>query len=364
LINVRLEFPDHLKEVESAVQAFLAKRLPLPASPAAHLSFLEALQERGWSAPLWPRRWGGGDFSVAEAFVIDRTLTRAGAPVPDPLTVDLLGPLLMARASETDCQRWLPDMAMGAVRWCGHGSLFGGLPLTGRLENGKFLASESRIRAANAVGAQALVAMATDGQAAALVMTALDSTMVVPGLPLDPDLLLLEGCVFEVLASATDLAALRADISRIQHEPAAAGRSWSGRLRYLLARLKDEDAGNDPETSALEIAVTGLEVTEMRVLAAESDPEVDSAGDPEPQALGLALAVRGAELGRALAEKIIASLGYYALPAPDPSRQHNEVPLRALAAQDAVAELIRYLEADVVGYRDRLSRFVVQGTVR
>jgi hypothetical protein len=349
---LHLELPDQLRALEADVRAFLAGRLPLADNGSARLAFFEALFQRGWSVPLWPGRWGGGEMTVGEAFVIDRTLTAAGAPVPDRLTVDLVGPLLMSTAGDVACQRWLPAMARGAVRACCHGSLTGDAPLSGAFAHGTFRPQQHAIRAYNAGEAQVFTGIATDGVSAALVLARLEPAAIERGAALDADTVLLEALAFDVLASAPSTAALLGSGPDLSRARLSAGRSCTGRLRHLLTVLGAMDPAAD--TATFEVSLTGLEVMELRALAAGRE-----AGRA---ALGHALEIRASELGQALAEQVLGQLGYYALADPDPSRQHNELPAQALAARGAVAELIRYLLADIVGHRDALARFADQGT--
>jgi len=354
---VHLALPEQLQALEADVRTFLAGRLPLPAEGSARLAFLEALCERGWSVPLWPRHWGGGELTVGEAFVIDRTLTAAGAPVLDRQTIDLVGPLLMRTADELTCRRWLPDMARGAVQACCHGSLTGAGPLAGSFEqkaSRTFRAQPRTVGVFNAAAAQVLAGIGTDGRSAALVLARLLPGAVAPGLPVDADTVQLDGLVFDVLAGAPSASALLdrgPDASRVE---LTAGRSCTGRLRHLLGMLKAMEPAADME--ALQVSLVGLEAMELRVLTAGHESE--------RLALGRTVEIRAGELGRSMVERVIEQLGYYALAAPDRARQHNELPADALAAQGAVAELIRYLLAEHSIHRDQLARFLERGSVR
>ena len=72
--------------------------------------------------------------------------------------------------------------------------------------------------------------------------------------------------------------------------------------------------------------------------------------------LEMAVRVRAQEVGQGLAELLIEQQGYHLLAAPDETRQHNELPATALRSQDAMAELIRYLEGGSAAWRDRLAQ--------
>ena len=81
--------------------------------------WLERMAERGWTVPHWPKDYGGGGLSAAEAKVVKEELTRIGAR--QPLTsfgISMLGPALLQFGSEEQKKRFLPEIARGAIRWC------------------------------------------------------------------------------------------------------------------------------------------------------------------------------------------------------------------------------------------------------
>ena len=87
-------------------------------SDAQHL-WLERMAGRGWTVPHWPRDYGGGGLSPAEAKVLKEELTRIGAR--QPLTsfgISMLGPALLQFGSEEQKKRFLPEIARGEIRWC------------------------------------------------------------------------------------------------------------------------------------------------------------------------------------------------------------------------------------------------------
>ena len=63
--------------------------------------WLERMGAKGWTAPTWPKQYGGGGLTAAEARVLDQELTRAGAP-PALLSfgIWMLGPVLLEYATE------------------------------------------------------------------------------------------------------------------------------------------------------------------------------------------------------------------------------------------------------------------------
>ncbi len=87
-------------------------------NPEAKL-WLDRMAERGWTAPTWPREYGGGGLSRAEAVVLAAEMARINARGPlASFGVWMLGPVLLEVASEEQKRRFLPDIVAGRTRWC------------------------------------------------------------------------------------------------------------------------------------------------------------------------------------------------------------------------------------------------------
>jgi alkylation response protein AidB-like acyl-CoA dehydrogenase len=89
-----------------------------PADPDARL-WLERMAARGWTAPTWPREYGGGGLSAQEAGILREEMRRMGCrPALKSLGIWMLGPALLEYASEEQKREHLPRIARGEVRWC------------------------------------------------------------------------------------------------------------------------------------------------------------------------------------------------------------------------------------------------------
>jgi acyl-CoA dehydrogenase len=85
----------------------------------AHKLWLERMGARGWTAPEWPKEYGGGGLSREEAKVLASELRRIEAqPALASFGVWMLGPALLAFGTEEQKQRFLPEIVRGEVRWC------------------------------------------------------------------------------------------------------------------------------------------------------------------------------------------------------------------------------------------------------
>jgi acyl-CoA dehydrogenase len=81
--------------------------------------WLERMAERGWTVPHWPREYGGGGLSPAEAKILKEEMARIGARAPlTSFGISMLGPALLKFGSEEQKKRFLPEIARGEIRWC------------------------------------------------------------------------------------------------------------------------------------------------------------------------------------------------------------------------------------------------------
>ena len=82
-------------------------------------TWLERMAARGWTAPTWPREYGGGGLSPAEALVLSEEMRSLGCRRPlKSFGVWMLGPVLLEFASEEQKLEHIPRIVRGEIRWC------------------------------------------------------------------------------------------------------------------------------------------------------------------------------------------------------------------------------------------------------
>lgn len=82
-------------------------------------TWLERMLARGWTAPSWPIEYGGAALDEDRARILRQEM--AAAKIPPPLVgfgLTMIGPALLAFASEEQKRRHLPGITSGRVRWC------------------------------------------------------------------------------------------------------------------------------------------------------------------------------------------------------------------------------------------------------
>lgn len=114
--------------------------------------WLERMAERGWTAPTWPREYGGGGLSADENRILQQELGRINARPPlNSFGVWMLGPALLEFASAEQKQRFLPPIVRGEIRWCqgysepGAGSDLAGLQTKAEDRGDHWLVNGSKI---------------------------------------------------------------------------------------------------------------------------------------------------------------------------------------------------------------------------
>ena len=66
-----------------------------------HLVWKQRMGEKGWGVPTWPKAYGGGGLSTAEARVLQQEMDRIGAYNPIMgMGVSMFGPTLLEYGTE------------------------------------------------------------------------------------------------------------------------------------------------------------------------------------------------------------------------------------------------------------------------
>ena len=109
-------------EVREFIAGELAAGLWVPNSDfGSHRSaaFSRRLGTRGWIGMTWPKRYGGGERSMLERYVVTEELLAAGAPVGAHWIADRQSaPLLLRYGTEEQRLAFLPGITRGEIFFC------------------------------------------------------------------------------------------------------------------------------------------------------------------------------------------------------------------------------------------------------
>jgi len=84
-----------------------------------HIVWMRRVAERGWTAPTWPKEYGGAGLSREQARIVEKEIAAGGYRTPlASFGVWMLGPVLLEYASEDQKREHLPKIVRGEIRWC------------------------------------------------------------------------------------------------------------------------------------------------------------------------------------------------------------------------------------------------------
>lgn len=85
----------------------------------AQRQWLDVMASRGWTVPDWPKEYGGGGLSPAEAKILKEEMRELGCRPPlTSFGISMLGPALLKYGNEEQKKRYLTEIARGEIRWC------------------------------------------------------------------------------------------------------------------------------------------------------------------------------------------------------------------------------------------------------
>jgi len=148
--------PDN--DFRTEVRAFIEKRYP------PELRFLprrvrmdeirgwwNALHDKGWIAPNWPREWGGMGLDAGKMVIYLEELERHGVMRAADQGITQVGPILMKYGTEAQKSYYLPRTASGEIIWAqgysepGAGSDLANLQTSAVIEGEQFVVNGQKI---------------------------------------------------------------------------------------------------------------------------------------------------------------------------------------------------------------------------
>ena len=109
-------FPKSLRRSEeAAMEAAMSGERP---SGEADV-WRRRIVDKGWGTPTWPKEYGGGDLTPAEARLLQQEMARIGAFNPIVgMGPGMFGSTLLEYGTEDQKRRHLPSITRGELRWC------------------------------------------------------------------------------------------------------------------------------------------------------------------------------------------------------------------------------------------------------
>jgi alkylation response protein AidB-like acyl-CoA dehydrogenase len=80
--------------------------------------WIRRLAEKGWTAPTWPKAYGGAGLDANHARIVEQEISSGGYRNLASFGLWMLGPVLLEYANEEQKAEHLPKITRGEIRWC------------------------------------------------------------------------------------------------------------------------------------------------------------------------------------------------------------------------------------------------------
>jgi alkylation response protein AidB-like acyl-CoA dehydrogenase len=112
---IEANFPPALK----GKSAMMMREDGGPADGGDFAKWKKAMGDKGWGTPTYPKQYGGGGLSTAQARIVTQELNRIGAFNPiGGMGVMMFGPTLLEYGSEEQKRKYVPGIVHGTTWWC------------------------------------------------------------------------------------------------------------------------------------------------------------------------------------------------------------------------------------------------------
>ncbi|WP_230530046.1 pimeloyl-CoA dehydrogenase large subunit [Microvirga roseola] len=307
------------------------------------------LNAKGWAVPHWPVEWGGTGWSPVKQYIFREELQKTPAPEPLAFGVNMVGPVIYTFGNDEQKRRFLPRIANLDDWWCqgfsepGAGSDLASLKMTAKRDGDYYIVNGQKtwttlaqhadwifclVRTDSSVKKQEgisflLVDMKTPGVTVRPIQT-IDGDHEVNEVFFDDVHVPVENLVGKE-NKGWDYAKFLLSNERVGIARIGISKARLQRVRELasLERIGDVPLIETPrfreKLTAVEIDLKALEMTQLRVVAAESRREK---GKPDPASS--ILKIKGSEIQQATTELLMEVVGPFALPYQPEEDGRNE----------------------------------------
>lgn len=316
----RQEVRDFLAEkLTPELRRYASRMTSVYADKETALAWQAILVDQGWAAPSWPVEYGGCDWSVAQHYIFDVEMARAGAPPLSPMGIGMCGPALIGHGSKEQQDYYLPRILSGEDFWCqGYsephaGSDLAALTMSAEDDGDAFICSGSKIWTTHAHEANMMFCLvrtdATGKPQTGITFVLID--MNAPGVTVDPIIMLsgehIQNAVFfdnvrVPKASVVGEIDKGWTVAKYLLEFERGGSSYGPRLLQRISSLRRTAHALERMTPDLDAHLTQAEIDASTLEAAELMMMAELAGGGTPGLKASMMKVRGTELSQRLTE--------------------------------------------------------------
>ena len=314
------------------------------------VAWQRTLNNKGWSVPHWPVEYGGTGWSAVKQYIFLEELQKYPAPSPLPFGANMVGPVIYTFGNEAQKKHYLPRIANMDDWWCqgfsepGAGSDLASLKTTAKKSSDSYIVNGQKTwttlgqhadwifclcRTDQSVKNQAgisfiLIDMKSKGISCRPIQM-IDGGVEINEVFFDDVVVPLENLVGEE-NKGWDYAKFLLGHERVNIARVGVSKGRIGRIKQLAGCMMSggkpliEDPQFRQKLAAIEVELKALELTQMRVVAAEGK---HGKGKPDPASS--ILKIKGSEIQQTLTELLLEVTGPFALPyMPEGEGQNDE----------------------------------------
>ncbi|MBI1262988.1 MAG: acyl-CoA dehydrogenase [Rhizobiales bacterium] len=303
------------------------------------VAWLKILHKRGWSAPSWPKEYGGPGWNVMQRFIWASECAAAGAPTGSNMGLSMVGPTLMGHGTDEQRKKYMPPILSGDDWWCqgysepGSGSDLASLQCRAVSDGDDYIINGTKLWTTGAHIANrmfCLVRTDPDAKKQEGISFILIEDFEAKGIKIDP-IITLAGDHEVNQVFFDDVRVPKANrvgaenngwtVAKYLLEFERGGAAHGAHLRNSLNKLKviasteHSDDGSklidDPafqrKLNETDIEVTAVEYTEHRIMSQLSNGQ-------NPGAAASMIKLRGSDTSQKITELGVEAIGYYATP--------------------------------------------------
>jgi len=353
---------------------------------AEHVLWQRTLHAQGWGGVGWPREFGGPGWTPTQLYIFEEECAAWGAPRLISFGLKMIAPVLMAFGTPAQQQRHLPKIMAAEEWWCqGYSEPGAGSDLASLKTRAERVATpEGEYYRVNGqktwttLGQYAdwiFCLVRTDPQAKpqrGISFLLID--MKTPGITVRP-IITLDGAhevnevwfedVMVPVANRVGEENMGWTYAKFLLGHERTNIAGIGIAKRELARLKRlaETTGNEPlfvaRMAQVEIDLMALEITNLRVLAAEADTAAGATGEkkaPGPEAS--ILKIKGTEIQQSIAELLMQAGGLPAL-AMDAASELADTNLAANLAANLGANHCNQRKLSIFGGSNEIQKNII-----
>src|SRR5258708_6574929 len=346
------------------------------------------LNAKGWAVPHWPVAWGGTGWTPVQQYIFRDEMQQAPAPEPLAFGTHMVGPVIATFGSDEQKRRFLPRIANLDDWWCqgfsepGAGSDLASLKTIARRDGDDYIVNGQKTWTTLAQYADWIFCLVRTDPAAKKQegISFLLIDMKTPGITVRP---------IQTMDGASEVNEVFFDDVKVpvENRVGQENKGWDY-AKYLLGhertgiagsgiskerirggkrRAAVELSGGRPlmederfreRIAAVEVEIKALEMTQLRVIAAERRREK---GKPDPASS--ILKIKGSEIQQATTELLMEVVGPYVMPYQPPVEGWNEPPVGPDGAGMVAPTYLNWRKVTIYGGSNEIQKNIISKAI-